>query len=100
MAETKKARLVHHDGTLTVELPEDFGLEGDEVYVTRDAETGDVTLSRQPRRNAFADFIAFRDAHPVSDEDWEVFDAALREVQEDALPSDDNRVLDLFREEE
>lgn len=100
MAETQKAKLIHHDGALTVILPEDFGLEGDEVYVTRDAETGDVTLSRQPRRSAMAEFIAFRDAHPVSDEDWEIFDAALREARETAVPTDDRRVLDLFREDE
>ncbi|MBA3377558.1 MAG: hypothetical protein H0T93_01610 [Chloroflexia bacterium] len=100
MAETRKAKLIHHDGTLTVVLPEDFGLEGDEVYVTRDAESGDVTLSRQPRRNSLADFIAFRDAHPVSDEDWDVFDVALQEARENAVPSDDRRIQDLFRDEE
>ena len=100
MAETRKARLIHHDGVLTVVLPEDFGLEGDEAYVTHDPETGDVTLSRQARRNALADFIAFRDAHPVSDEDWDVFDAALREARENAMPSDDRRIQDLFRNEE
>jgi len=100
MAETRKAKLIHHDGTLTVVLPEDFGLEGDEVYVTRDAESGDVTLSRQPRRNSLADFIAFRDAHPVSDEDWDVFDVALREARENAVASDDRRIQDLFRDEE
>lgn len=100
MAETKKARLIHHDGTLTVVLPEDFGLEGDEVYVSHDAETGDVTLSRQPRRNALADFIAFRDAHPVSDEDWKIFDAALREAREESVPADERRIQDLFRDEE
>lgn len=81
MAETYKAKLIHHDGTLTVVLPEDFGLEGDEAYVTHDSETGDVTLSRQPRRNALADFIAFRDAHPVSDEDWRIFEEALSEAR-------------------
>lgn len=100
MAEMKKARLVHHDGALTVVLPEDFGLEGDEVYVSRNAETGDVTLSQLPKRNPLADFIAFRDAHPVSDEDWEVFDAALREARENPVPMDDRRVLDLFRNDE
>ena len=100
MAETRKAKLIHHDGTLTVVLPEDFGLEGDEVYVTRDAESGDVTLSRQPRRNSLADFIAFRDAHPVSDEDWDVFDVALWEARENAVASDDRRIQDLFRDEE
>ncbi len=100
MAETRKAKLIHHDGTLTVVLPDDFGLEGDEVYVTRDEASGDVTLSRQPNRNVVAEFIAFRDAHPVSDEDWEIFDAAIREARERAIPMDNRRVLDLFLEEE
>ncbi|MDQ3653591.1 MAG: hypothetical protein M3457_00745 [Chloroflexota bacterium] len=100
MAETKKARLVHQGKMLTVVLPEDFGLEGDEVYVTRDAETGDVTLSRQPKGNVWQDFIAFRDAHPVSDEEWEIFDTAIREARENAVPMDDRRVLDILREDE
>lgn len=100
MAETKRARLVHRDGTLTVVLPEDFGLKGDEVYVTRDAGTGDITLSAQPKRNVWQEFIEFRDSHPVSDEDWEVFDAALREAREESVPMDDRRVQGLFLEEE
>ena len=73
MAETRKAKLIHHDGTLTVVLPEDFGLEGDEVYVTRDAETGDVTLSRQPGRNSLADYIAFRDSLDIPQEDLDAY---------------------------
>ncbi len=81
MAETRKAKLIHHDGTLTVVLPEDFGLEGDEVDVSRDETTGDVTL-RVPRPPVdWAAFFAFCRAHPVSDEDWRIFEKALSEAR-------------------
>jgi len=73
MAETKKARLIHHDGTLTVVLPEDFGLEGDEVYVTRDAETGDVTLSRQPKGNVWREMFAYMDSLDIPQEDLDAY---------------------------
>ncbi len=69
MAETRKAKLIHHNGTLTVVLPEDFGLEGEEVYVTRNAETGDVTLSRQPRRSVWKEYLEFRDSLDIPQED-------------------------------
>lgn len=81
MAETRKAKLIHHNGALTVVLPEDFGLEGDEVYVTRDASTGDVTLSRQPKGNVRQDTFDDMDAYHVSDEDWRLFEEALSEAR-------------------
>lgn len=73
MVETKKARLVHHDGTLTVVLPEDFGLEGDEAYVSRDAETGEVTLSQQPKRNVWQAFIAYRNSLNIPQDDRDAY---------------------------
>lgn len=96
MAETRKAKLIHHDGILTVVLPEDFGLEGDEVYVTRDEASGDVTLSPRPTRNVWQDMFDEMDGYEVSDEDWEIFDAALREAREDSVPPDDRRIRELF----
>lgn len=81
MAETKKARLIHQGETLTVILPEDFGLEGDEVYVTRDESTGDVTLSRQPKGNVWQAKFDEMDAYQVSDEDWRIFEEALSEAR-------------------
>jgi len=100
MAETRKAKLIHHDGTLTVVLPEDFGLEGDEVYVTRDESTGDVTLSARSSRKTWQDMFDEMDAYEVSDEEWGTFDAALREAREDPVPIDDRRIQDLFLEDE
>lgn len=81
MAEMKKARLIHHDGSLTVVLPEDFGLEGDEVYVTRDAETGAVTLSQLPKRRVWKDMFDDMGAYLVSGEDWRIFEEALSEAR-------------------
>jgi len=73
MAETRKAKLIHHNGTLTVVLPEDFGLEGDEVYVTRNAETGDVTLSRQPKGNVWREMFEYMDSLDIPQEDLDAY---------------------------
>ena len=100
MAEPKTAKLFQNGGSQAVRLPAEFRFEGDEVYITRNAVTGDVTLSSRPGHNVLKDFIEFRDAHPISDEDWEVFDAAIREMRESSVPADDRRLLDLFREDE
>lgn len=80
MVETKKARLIHGDGTLTVVLPEDFGLEGDEVYVTHDADSGDVTLHTPRPPVDWPAFLAFCQAHRESDDDYCVFEEALSEA--------------------
>ncbi len=69
MAEMYKARLVHHEGPLPVTLPDDFGLVEDEVYVSRDENTGDVTLSRQPWHNAWREIFAFMDSLDIPQAD-------------------------------
>jgi antitoxin VapB len=69
MAETKRVRLVRHDGTQIVELPAEFEFDDDEIYVTRDHITGNVTLSLQPKRNVWKEFIEFRDSLNIPQED-------------------------------
>lgn len=69
MAEARKAKLFQNGGSQAVRLPADFRFDGDEVYITRDEATGDITLSSQPRGNIFREFLAFRDSLDILQED-------------------------------
>jgi antitoxin VapB len=62
MADERKAKIFRNGGSQAVRLPAEFRFEGDEVYITRDESTGDVTLSERPLREVWRDFIAWRDA--------------------------------------
>lgn len=58
----KTAKLFVNGGSQAVRLPVEFRFEeSDEVYIRRDAVTGDVILSPRPVRHAWADFYALRD---------------------------------------
>ena len=56
----KSAKLFPNGRSQAVRLPSEFRFEGEEVYIRRDPETGDVILSRAP--NSWDDFFALRDA--------------------------------------
>jgi antitoxin VapB len=55
----KTARLFMNGGSQAVSLPAEFRFAADRVYVRRDARTGDVILSTEPR-TSWAEFIALR----------------------------------------
>ena len=64
--QTKTAKLFVNGGSQAVRLPSEFRFEGaKEVYVRRDAVSGDVILSATPARPTWADFFAFRDQAEV-----------------------------------
>jgi antitoxin VapB len=44
----RTAKLFRNGRSQAVRLPSDFRFEGDEVYIRKDAATGDVILSRRP----------------------------------------------------
>jgi antitoxin VapB len=44
----RTAKLFRNGRSQAVRLPSDYRFEGSEVYVRRDPDTGDVTLSRRP----------------------------------------------------
>ena len=44
----RTAKLFRNGRSQAVRLPSDYRFEGSEVYVRRDAATGDVILSRRP----------------------------------------------------
>ncbi|MEN9855104.1 MAG: hypothetical protein RL186_158 [Pseudomonadota bacterium] len=51
------AKLFLNGNSQAVRLPQEFRFEGREVYIRRDAHSGDVILSRKPER--LEDFFAF-----------------------------------------
>ena len=57
MHEIHIAKLFKNGASQAVRLPAEFRFEGDEVYVTRDAVTGDVLLSSHPTAKTWADFF-------------------------------------------
>ena len=56
---TKQARLFSNGGSQAVRLPAEFRFDGDQVYVRRDRETGDVILSSRPH-STWCEFMQFR----------------------------------------
>ncbi len=55
----KSAKLFTTGGSQAVRLPAEFRFDTDKVYVRRDARTGDVILSAEPRAS-WAEFMALR----------------------------------------
>lgn len=73
MAAERKAKLFQNGGSQAVRLPADYRFDGDEVYVTRDEATGDVTLSTRPRHNVWKEYLAFRDSLDIPQEDLDAY---------------------------
>jgi antitoxin VapB len=63
---SKTAKLFVNGGSQAVRLPAEFRFDhSDEVFIRRDAVTGDVILSARRTRNAWPDFFALRDQADV-----------------------------------
>ena len=60
------AKLFRNGRSQAVRLPVDFRFEGSEVYVRRDAATGDVILSRRP--DSWQGFFDLVDSLDIPDE--------------------------------
>lgn len=60
---SQTAKLFMTGRSQAVRLPREFRFEGEEVFVRRDAATGDVILSRRPA--SWDDFFALAAATPV-----------------------------------
>jgi antitoxin VapB len=58
MPETRTAKLFKNGASQAVRLPAEFRFEGNEVYATRDEQTGDVVLSTRPGERGWAEFFA------------------------------------------
>ncbi len=63
--ETRVVKLFKNGASQAVRLPAEFRFEGEAVYATRDAATGDVVLSSRPGKKAWGAFLAL--VHSVDD---------------------------------
>ena len=59
MSHEKTAKLFPNGRSQAVRLPASFRFEGDEVYIRRDQETGDVILSSVP--SSWDSFFSLRE---------------------------------------
>ena len=57
------AKLFMNGRSQAVRLPAELRFEGDEVYIRKDPDTGDVILSRKPGN--WNDFFALQNTHTV-----------------------------------
>jgi antitoxin VapB len=65
----KTAKLFPNGGSQAVRLPAEFRFEGsDEIFIRRDAITGEVILSAKAACDAWAEFFAVRDQARLSGE--------------------------------
>lgn len=65
----KTAKLFVNGGSQAVRLPAEFRFDGlDEIYIRRDAVTGDVILSASRISTAWSDFFTLRDEAEVQTE--------------------------------
>ena len=65
MVKAKTAKLFKNGASQAVRLPSDFRFESNEVYITRDDNTGDVVLSNRPGIKAWEEFFEFMDTVDV-----------------------------------
>jgi antitoxin VapB len=65
----KTAKVFTNGGSQAVRLPAEFRFDTDEVYLWRDAATGDVVLSTR-REAHYDDFMALRDRLRAVPDDW------------------------------
>jgi len=84
MAETRTAKLFEQGGSQAVLLPSEFRFEGEEVLISRDNLTRQVTLSPQPDMCAWEEFLAMRRPELVP-EDW-MKDRPLNKISKDREP--------------
>lgn len=85
MADVKIAKLSQTTTGQVVQLPEGFAFDGDEVYATRDEDTGDVTLSTSTKQNQqhWQDFFAYIDSLGISDEEADEYGKIMDEIVAD-----------------
>lgn len=62
----RTAKLFQNGRSQALRLPAEYRFDGTEVYIRRDAETGDVILSRRPE--SWRDFFDLADRIGVPDE--------------------------------
>ena len=54
------ARIFNNGNSQAVRLPKQFRLDASEVFIRKDAATGDIVLSTRPPSGTWAEFFALR----------------------------------------
>jgi antitoxin VapB len=57
----RTARVFNNGNSQAVRLPKQFRIAASEVFIRKDASTGDIVLSTRPSEGAWAEFFALRD---------------------------------------
>ena len=55
------ARIFTNGNSQAVRLPKQFRVDATEVFIRKDAATGDIVLSTRPTEGGWAEFFALRD---------------------------------------
>ncbi len=55
------ARIFNNGNSQAVRLPKQFRVDATEVFIRKDAATGDIVLSTRPTEGGWAEFFALRD---------------------------------------
>jgi antitoxin VapB len=76
--QTRVAKLFMNGASQAVRLPADFRFEGEQVYVTRDEQSGDVIISAKPGHMAWRDFLQF--VHEIDESDDFMADRPMNQV--------------------
>lgn len=57
----RTARIFNNGNSQAVRLPKQFRIAASEVFIRKDAGTGDIVLSTRPAEGGWADFFVLRD---------------------------------------
>jgi antitoxin VapB len=68
MNEIRTAKLFKNGASQAVRLPAEFRFDTEEVYISRDAATGDVVLSSRPGARTWGEFFELMDTIEVSED--------------------------------
>ena len=55
------ARIFNNGNSQAVRLPKQFRVDATEVFIRKDAATGDIVLSMRPTEGGWSEFFALRD---------------------------------------
>lgn len=100
MTETRWAEVRTENGHQIIILPIGIRVETDQVEVHQNDTSGEITLSSPSAHPSLEEFFAFRDAHPIPEEEWEAFHNTILEGRATDLPDDPDRVLRILLDDE
>jgi len=89
MTQTRTAKLFKNGASQAVRLPAEYRFEGNEVYATRDDQTGDVTLSTRPGAKTWRGFFELMATIDVPEDFMAERPMNARPVERDLFGADD-----------